>query len=210
MAHSSLKVFDGLPLKERLFVRGRLATAPLEALAARAEGARLLDVGCGHGVLVALLAVGSPGRHVVGIDPDERKIDWARASVGRLANVELRACTIETLAAERAGEFDTVLVADVLYLLAAAAWRPFLAAAHELLRRGGRLVLKEAEDDGSWRVKESAVSRAIDGPYAAANYTRAARSVSRRARRSRRQCAPRASPSRRSCRSRAAIRRHIS
>ena len=155
MAHSSLKVFDGLPLKERLFVRGRLATAPLEVLAARAEGARLLDVGCGHGVLVALLAVGSPGRHVVGIDPDERKIDWARASVGRLANVELRACTIETLAAERAGEFDTVLVADVLYLLAAAAWRPFLAAAHELLRRGGRLVLKEAEDDGSWRVRKA-------------------------------------------------------
>jgi 2-polyprenyl-6-hydroxyphenyl methylase/3-demethylubiquinone-9 3-methyltransferase len=148
-------VFDGLPLKERLFVRGRLATAPLEALVARAEGARLVDVGCGHGVLVALLAAGSPGRHVVGIDPDERKIEWARASVGRLPNVELRACTIEELAAERPGQFDTVLVADVLYLLAAAAWRPFLAAAHTLLRPRGRLALKEAEDDGSWRVKKA-------------------------------------------------------
>ena len=148
-------MFDGLPLKERLFVRGRLATAPLQALAARAEGARLLDVGCGHGVLVALLAVGRPERQVVGIDPDERKIDWARTSVGRLANVELRACTIEELAAERPGDFDTVLVADVLYLLSAAAWRPFLAAARALLRPGGRLVLKEAEDDGSWRVKKA-------------------------------------------------------
>ena len=148
-------MFDGLPLKERLFVRGRLATAPLGALAARAEGARLLDVGCGHGVLVALLAADSPARHVVGIDPDERKIEWARASVGRLPNVELRACTIEVLAAERPAEFDTVLVADVLYLLSAAAWRPFLAAARVLLRPGGRLVLKEAEDDGSWRVKKA-------------------------------------------------------
>ena len=155
MAHPSLKVFAGLPLRERLFVRGRLATAPLEALAARAQGQRLLDVGCGHGVLVALLAAGSPARRVVGIDPDERKIEWARASVGRLPNVELRACTIEVLAAERPGEFDTVLVADVLYLLSASAWRPFLAAAHALLRSGGRLVLKEAEDDGSWRVKKA-------------------------------------------------------
>jgi 2-polyprenyl-6-hydroxyphenyl methylase/3-demethylubiquinone-9 3-methyltransferase len=155
LAHPSLRVFDGLPLRERLFVRGRLATAPLEALAARSEGARLLDVGCGHGVLVALLAAGSPARNVVGIDPDARKIDWARASVGRLPNVELRACTIEELAAERPGEFDTVLVADVLYLLSAAAWRPFLAAARALLRPGGRLVLKEAEDDGSWRVKKA-------------------------------------------------------
>jgi 2-polyprenyl-6-hydroxyphenyl methylase/3-demethylubiquinone-9 3-methyltransferase len=155
LAHPSLKVFNDLPLKERLFVRGRLATAPLEAMAARAEGARLLDVGCGHGVLVALLAAASPARHVVGIDPDERKIDWARASVGQLPNVELRACTIEVLAAERPAEFDTVLVADVLYLLSAAAWRPFLAAARALLRPGGRLVLKEAEDDGSWRVKKA-------------------------------------------------------
>ena len=155
MPHPILTVFDRLPLKERLFVRGRLATAPLEQLEARAQGARLLDVGCGHGVLVALLAVGFPGRHVLGIDPDERKIDWARASVGLLPNVELRASSIEALAAERPGEFDTVLVADVLYLLAATEWQTFLRAAYALLRPNGRLVLKEAEDDGSWRVKKA-------------------------------------------------------
>ncbi len=144
-----------MPLKERLFVRGRLASAPLLELAARAEGADLLDVGCGHGVLVALLAVGFPGRRVVGIDPDERKIDWARASVGRAPNVELHACAIEELAADRPASFDTVFVADVLYLLEALAWQPFLKAAHALLRDGGRLVLKEAEDDGSWRVRKA-------------------------------------------------------
>jgi 2-polyprenyl-3-methyl-5-hydroxy-6-metoxy-1,4-benzoquinol methylase len=155
VTHPSLKVFAGLPLKERLFVRGRLASAPLTELAARAEGRALLDVGCGHGVLVALLAVGFPERHVVGIDPDERKIAWARASVGRERNVELLACTIEQLAAERPSAFDTVLVADVLYLLDARAWLPFLRAARLLLRPRGRLVIKEAEDDGSLRVKKA-------------------------------------------------------
>ena len=155
MPHPTLRVFDPLPLKERLFVRGRLASAPLAELAARAEGASLLDVGCGHGVLVALLAVGFPDRRVVGIDPDERKIEWARESVGRAPNVELRACTIAELAAERPASFDTVLVADVLYLLDALSWQPFLRAAHTLLREGGRLVLKEAEDDGSWRVRKA-------------------------------------------------------
>lgn len=155
MPHPNLSVFAGLPFKERLFVRGRLASAPLAELAARAEGADLLDVGCGHGVLVALLAVDFPRRRVVGIDPDERKIRWARASVGTLPNVELRACTIEELAAQRPGSFDTVLVADVLYLLEALAWQPFLRAARDLLRPGGRLVLKEAEDDGSWRVTKA-------------------------------------------------------
>lgn len=136
-------------------MRGRLASAPLHELAARARGSALLDVGCGHGALIALLAVGRPERQVVGIDPDTRKIDWARRSVGRCGNVELAACTIEALAAERPAAFDTVLVADVLYLLEAAAWAPFLRAAHDLLRPGGRLILKEAEDDGSWRMKKA-------------------------------------------------------
>jgi 2-polyprenyl-6-hydroxyphenyl methylase/3-demethylubiquinone-9 3-methyltransferase len=161
LSHPSLKVFGDLPLKERLFVRGRFASAPLTELAARAEGTALLDVGCGHGVLVALLAVGFPQRRVVGIDPDERKIEWARESVGREPNVELRACTIEDLAAERPGSFDTVLVADVLYLLEALDWQPFLRAAHALLRPGGRLVLKEAEDDGSWRVTKALLQEQV-------------------------------------------------
>lgn len=155
LPHPSLGVFESLPLKERWFVRGRLASAPLTELAARAEGADLLDVGCGHGVLVALLAVGFPERRVVGIDPDERKIAWAQASVGRSLNVQLESCTVEELAERRPGSFDTVLVADVLYLLEALNWQPFLKAVRKLLRPGGRLVLKEAEDDGSWRVRKA-------------------------------------------------------
>ena len=155
MPHLSLKVFDSLPLKERLFVRARLALAPLEAVAARAHGNTLLDVGCGHGVLVALLTDDHAERRVVGIDPDERKIDWAKASIGRRANVEFKACMIETLAAERPGAFDSVIVADVLCLVAKTAWPSFLNAAHRLLRPGGQLLLKDAENDGSWRVTKA-------------------------------------------------------
>ena len=97
----------------------------------------------------------TPSASVVGIDPDARKISWARRSVGREPNVELIGCTIEELTARRPEAFDTVLVADVLYLLAAPAWPAFLQAARRLLRPGGRLVLKEAEDDGSWRVTKA-------------------------------------------------------
>ena len=152
MPEPSLKLFDTLPWKERWFVRGRLASAPLAAMAERARGHHaMLDVGCGHGALVALLAEGHPDRRVVGSDPDTRKITWAQASVGRNPCVELRACTIDVLAAERPGAFDCVFVADVLYLLAPSTWGDFLAAARQLLRPGGVLVLKEAENDGSWR-----------------------------------------------------------
>jgi 2-polyprenyl-3-methyl-5-hydroxy-6-metoxy-1,4-benzoquinol methylase len=151
MAHASLKVFDALPAKERWFCRARLQLAPLEAVAAQAMGKDILDVGCGHGVLAALLLHGHPERRVVGIDPDVRKIEWANESVGKNSNAEFRAVTIETLAAERPASFDCVIIADVLCLIARDTWAPFLDAARRLLRPGGRLLLKDAENDGSWR-----------------------------------------------------------
>jgi len=155
MAHASLRVFEPLPAKERWFCRARLKLAPLEQVAARASGTDLLDVGCGHGVLAALLLDGHPERRVVGIDPDVRKIAWANASVGKNPHAEFRACTIETLAAERPAAFDCVVVADVLCLIAHDTWPSFLTAARQLLRPGGRLVLKDAENDGSWRATKA-------------------------------------------------------
>jgi 2-polyprenyl-3-methyl-5-hydroxy-6-metoxy-1,4-benzoquinol methylase len=153
--HPALAAFSSLPLAERLFVRARLFSAPLEAMAARASGTRLVDVGCGHGVLTALLAVGFPDRTVTGIDPDARKIDWARRSIGRFPNVRLEATTVDELAVKTKGAFDTVFVADVLYLLPPTRWPGFLSACRALLAPKGRLVLKEAEDDGSWRAKKT-------------------------------------------------------
>lgn len=153
--HPALAAFASLPLAERLFVHARLFSAPLEAMAAEAKGRRLADIGCGHGVLVSLLAVGFPDREVWGVDPDARKIDWAQRSIGRFPNVRLEVGTVEALAAKAPRSFDTLFVADVLYLLPPAQWPAFLRACRALLVDGGRLVLKEAEDDGSWRVKKA-------------------------------------------------------
>jgi 2-polyprenyl-6-hydroxyphenyl methylase/3-demethylubiquinone-9 3-methyltransferase len=148
---TALDVFEPLSLAERLFVRGRLSSAPLQALAERAPSGTIADIGCGHGLLTALLAVDRSDRHIVGVDPDQRKIELARRAVGKLPNVELRHCAIEALSPERDGTFDAVVVADVLYLLPVEVWPRFLASARKLLRPTGKLLLKEARDDGSWK-----------------------------------------------------------
>ena len=148
-------VFDPLPLKEQLFIRALLFSAPLAAVASRVAGAKVADIGCGHGVLSALLLVDHPDRRIVGVDPDPRKIAWARASVGRLPNTHFLVGTAEDLARAEPGSFDAVVVTDVLYLLPVDAWAGFLRTCRTLLAPGGRLLLKEAEDDGSWRAKKT-------------------------------------------------------
>jgi 2-polyprenyl-6-hydroxyphenyl methylase/3-demethylubiquinone-9 3-methyltransferase len=158
---AALALFRPLPLAERLWVRGRLFTAPLEALAREVPAGRVADVGCGHGLLTALLAQGRPERQVLGVDPDARKVAWARRSVGALGNVELREGTVEGLLPEGAASFDAVVVADVLYLLPLAAWEGFLASCRALLRPGGRLFLKEVEGDGSWRHRKALAQEAL-------------------------------------------------
>ncbi len=161
ITHPSLSVFDDLPLPERLFVRARLFTAPLEELTTRVKGERILDVGCGHGLLCSLLAMGFPDRSIVGIDTDPKKIDWARRSVGKLGNTRFDVMTVERLASLEAATFDTITVTDVLYLLPVTAWPDFLAACHQLLKKGGRLLLKEAEDDGGWRTKKALLQERV-------------------------------------------------
>jgi 2-polyprenyl-3-methyl-5-hydroxy-6-metoxy-1,4-benzoquinol methylase len=159
--HPALAAFSQLPLAERLFVHARLFSAPLEAMAERVKGKRVADIGCGHGVLVSLLAVGFPEREVWGVDPDARKIDWARRSIGTFANVKLQAGTVESLARAVPQHFDTLCVADVLYLLPPAQWPAFLSAGRALLVPGGRIVIKEAENDGSWRAKKALLQEQV-------------------------------------------------
>ncbi len=147
--------FDALPLKERWFVRARQASAPIVEVAEAAVGESIVEIGCGHGLVLAHVAQRLPQARVLGVDVDDAKIRWAQAGAGRLPNVELRVEALEALAARQPGAFDCALVCDVLYLLPVETWRNFLAHTRTLLRRGGRLVLKEAEDDGSWKVTKA-------------------------------------------------------
>jgi len=149
---AALAVFSQLPPSERFHVHARAFSAPLEAVAARVpSGGTVADVGCGHGLLTALLALSDSRRQVWGVDPDPRKIEEAGKGPGRLPNVKVEVGTVESLAERMAGRFDAVVVCDVLYLLPVERWPGFLAEARRLLRPGGRLLLKEAEGDRTWK-----------------------------------------------------------
>jgi cyclopropane fatty-acyl-phospholipid synthase-like methyltransferase len=156
LLQQALSLYSALPGAERFHVHARASSAPLLAVASRTPGGTVADIGCGHGLLTALLALADPRRTVRGVDPDPRKVAWARQALSGLPNVWLAEGTVEqTLATEAPGTFDAAIVCDVLYLLPEAKWPAFLRTVHGLLKPGGRFLLKEVEGDGSWKHRKA-------------------------------------------------------
>jgi 2-polyprenyl-3-methyl-5-hydroxy-6-metoxy-1,4-benzoquinol methylase len=129
----------GAPLGSRLHILGRYLTCPFPAAVdALPPGARVLDVGAGHGVF-ARLAVERRGARVVAVEPDVRKMNAAlrHPSVRWIAGFDT--CV--------RGQFDAVALCDVLYRVPETERDPLLARLFDRLRPGGLLVLKEVDPD---------------------------------------------------------------
>lgn len=107
------------------------------AVRRRFEGLRILDVGCGGGLLAEPMA--RLGAEVTGIDASEESIRVARAhaEVSGLT-IDYRASTVEALVADQQ-LFDVVLASEVIEHVVDPAG--FLAAAARLVRPGGLLIL---------------------------------------------------------------------
>jgi len=104
----------------------------------RLKGARVLDVGCGGGILSEALAV--CGADVTGIDLAPRVLEVARLHLHESARrVDYREIGVEALAAENPPPFDAIVCMEMLEHVPDPG--SVIAACAELLAPGGRLFL---------------------------------------------------------------------
>lgn len=154
-----LSLYASAPSPARAHVRVRWATCPLRAVAAQvpAQG-RVLELGCGHGLLSLYLALTGPERVVVGVDVDERKVEVAeRAAVG------VPNCRFEVTPPGDVprGPWAGIVIVDVLYLLAPQTQRWLLGACLEALGPDGVLVVKEMGTSPRWKARWNTVQETL-------------------------------------------------
>jgi 2-polyprenyl-6-hydroxyphenyl methylase/3-demethylubiquinone-9 3-methyltransferase len=113
-----------------------LRLAHIERLAGGLSGKRIVDVGCGGGILAEAMA--AHGAEVTGIDLGEKPIKVAALhALESGAKVDYRVQSAESLAAEQPGAFDVVTCMEMVEHVPDPA--STVAACAQLARPGGRV-----------------------------------------------------------------------
>lgn len=152
-ARATLALYSGSRPSTRLHVRVRWASCPFPEVAAAVPMAgRVLEVGCGHGLFSAYLAVTSPARDVHGVDLDVGKITDAHDASARARERGVRlSFEAAPSGAVPEGPWEAVVIVDVLYLLHPADQRRLLADCAAQLAPGGVLLVKEMSERPRWK-----------------------------------------------------------
>lgn len=126
----------------------------------------LVDVGCGPGLLLALLAQATEDAHegqwpptgwpappaglrLHGIELRPRAADLARYALGDAAEIQ----TADAREARLPESIDLAAVFDVLHLVDRTSQRPLIARVAAAMRPGGILLVREADAAAGWRFR---------------------------------------------------------
>jgi len=144
------------PIGLRKLQHWRPYICPFERLAPYArDGSRVLDIGCGSGLLLCLLAGLGRAFEGVGFDVSQRAINMARQAAERLAplnpNARLSFECLKPGSPWPTGDFDAVYLVDVLHHVSLKSQRAFLRQALSKLGSGGTLVYKDMCARPRWR-----------------------------------------------------------
>lgn len=125
----------------------RAAFVDLDALIAKVrewspDPKLILEIGCGEGAGTTRLAREFPKATIIAIDISDR---LGRLYSGRTEGVSFQRITVQQLAAQMAGQFDLIVMCDVLHHVPASMRSEILAATRRLLTSGGSFVFKDWE-----------------------------------------------------------------
>ena len=148
MAGHILKAYKDSGWKVAIFVIIRYLVCPwqkiIDHLIPLIGAGNLLDIGCGHGLLLHLVQIEKKGQKGIGIDHDPFKIAIARQSTKRNHSITFLNSGQEQQIANQS--VSCVALVDVLYAVAPQDWPHIWGLIHAKLKPDGVLLLKETID----------------------------------------------------------------
>lgn len=137
------------------YVRGKFNSDPAyRQLAERMPmQSPVLDVGCGRGQTLLLLALLDPKLTGVGLDWDLDKVQSARQVAKGLARLQFQSADADALSLPEEAGVGTILLIDVLHYSPPNAQDALLRRAARAVRPGGSVYVRELDLDLGWRAR---------------------------------------------------------
>jgi len=163
-----LEVYKPVSLWESFYLRTRWRLCPYELVESLLpEMGRILDFGCGYGMLTNLLALRSPSRSVFGIDLNKKRIHVAQRSASNRNNITFHCGDIEGL---EMAQFDAVVMTDVLHHIDDANVEILLEKINSCLRSEGILAILDVDKTPFWKFCITYVIDKLLNPRARLHY----------------------------------------
>jgi uncharacterized protein (DUF2062 family)/trans-aconitate methyltransferase len=134
------RLFATCPPRDRGFVRWKVRLDRIFKILVKEDLGRgpAVDLGCGYGIALGLIAFQDQQRRLVGCDLSQRRIQSARQALAHL-NAQL---SVEDVRTFELGEAGLILIVDVLQYLNAAEQLALLERCCSALLPGGRLMFR--------------------------------------------------------------------
>jgi 2-polyprenyl-3-methyl-5-hydroxy-6-metoxy-1,4-benzoquinol methylase len=143
------RLYAGLKFWERWHVKLRWRLCPFVQIAGYIpDEGRIVDVGCGRGLLANYLALVSDSREVTGIDKQEKRIEAAIKSIEGRENIHFYLQDALDLHRQ---EFDVIVISDMLHHLAYPEQEKLLRHCYQILPEGGALLLEDVTTRPQWK-----------------------------------------------------------
>lgn len=148
-AQALLALYRSAPLACRVELKLRLHICPFEIVADQVPPMGcILDLGCGYGLLSALLALRSPQRQVLGLDISAERVAPSQAAGRALPNLAFVQADVTRVAFGRA---DGIVMNDLLHHIPHTHQIPLLAKCYQALTPEGVLIIKDVDKSVLWK-----------------------------------------------------------
>jgi 2-polyprenyl-3-methyl-5-hydroxy-6-metoxy-1,4-benzoquinol methylase len=143
---SRYNAIPGISLETKLFLHLRWWLTPYERMAAYVpKSGKVLDVGCGHGLLAMEMALSGSNRTVLATDHDVARISLASQAGQGITNLKFEVSTGSPVAE---GTFDAIMMIDFLHYFSPEQQDAMIAKAYANLQPGGWLLAREVNQQG--------------------------------------------------------------
>lgn len=143
--------YSEAPWLQRLMVTLRPAICPTGPIVRNVlPNTRVLDVGCGIGLILITIALERGIAHGFGIDVNAKAIDVARGAAEKLPGVNLHFLNRNSISELDETSFDVVTVIDVMHHVDPSSQRAFFVECANAVAPGGLLIYKDMARRPLW------------------------------------------------------------